>query len=96
MLKEYKSDSHHYFEDAKGRRQGEAKSWYTNGQLRFHCFFVDDVCHGEAKWWYEDGTLRYHDFYVNGEVYRDLLENPVENDEEKFLMTLETGGKWLC
>jgi hypothetical protein len=95
FILEIKRDRYHYFVDDKDRFQGEYKEWYANGQLRFHCFCVDDELHGERKRWDKDGTLISHNFYVGGEVYRDLLENPV-TDEDKFLITSETGGKWLC
>ena len=94
MLTERKTDTLHYFVDAKGRIQGEYKRWWINGNIYEHSFYVDDACHGEAKYWNEDGTLLSHTFWVNGEVYRDLIENPVD-DKDKFLITLETGGKWL-
>jgi antitoxin component YwqK of YwqJK toxin-antitoxin module len=95
MLTETKNDRHHYFEDDEGRRQGEYKSWHKNGNICRHSFYVDDKLHGEYKYWSDDGTIWFHDFYVDGKFYRDLLENPVY-DEDKFLITLETGGKWLC
>ena len=96
MLTEYKTKKFHFFEDAQGRIQGEAKLWWDNGQLREHCFYVDDACHGEAKYWNEDGTLLSHTFWVNGKVYRsNLIKEPVD-DKDKFLITIETGGKWLC
>ena len=94
MLTEYKDDTRHYFIDAQGRYQGEAK-WWDNGNMWGHCFFVDDAYHGERKRWHEDGTLLYHDFWVHGGLYRDLLLSPVDN-KDKFLIALETGGKWLC
>ena len=95
MLTEYKNDFHHYFIDAQCRYQGEAK-WWDNGQIREHFFYVDGKRHGECKVWDEDGTLRRHEFWDNDELYRNLLENPVYDDQEKFMITLETGGKWLC
>jgi antitoxin component YwqK of YwqJK toxin-antitoxin module len=95
MLEEYKSDWYHYFEDDEGRYQGECKRWDENGQLYIHCFWVNGKLHGERKRCFSNGTLMYHDFYVDDEVYRDLLEEPV-TDEEKFMITLETGGEWLC
>jgi antitoxin component YwqK of YwqJK toxin-antitoxin module len=95
MLTETKTDMFHYFKDAQARRQGECKNWYTNGQMTRHCFYVDGELHGECKIWNDDGTLIFHKFFVNGEVYRDFLKEPV-TDEEKFLITLETGGGWLC
>ena len=78
-----------------GRYHGEAKLWwYENGQLRRHCFFVNDEFHGEYKSWRDNGQLSVHCFYVNGDIVRDLIEEPV-TDEDKFLMSLETGAKWL-
>jgi hypothetical protein len=96
MLKETKTDSVHYFVDEEDRYQGEYKSWWSNNKLRDHLLYVDDKLHGECKWWNVDGTLISHAFIVHGEVlYRDLLANPV-TDEDKFLISLETGGGWLC
>jgi antitoxin component YwqK of YwqJK toxin-antitoxin module len=95
MLREYKNDMFHYFYDEDDRWQGECKRWYSNGQLCVHSFYVDGMNHGESKTWNVDGQLYDHCFYVNGEVYRDLLKDPVD-DEEKFMITLETGGGWLC
>ena len=95
MLTEYETDRWHYFLDAKGRFQGEAKWLWDNGNMWEHCFFVDDKYHGERKAWNGDGTLIHHEFYVNDEEYRDILLNPVD-EKDKFLITLETGGKWLC
>jgi hypothetical protein len=96
MLEEFKSDEYHYFKDAQARRQGEYKDLYDNDQLRIHCFYVDDKRHGESKTWNVYGTLLYHYLFVHGEVYRDLIKEPVTDDQEKFMITLETGGGWLC
>ena len=95
MLTEYKTDRHHYFLDAQGRFQGEYKSWYVNGTLWEHSFFVNGRLHGERKWWDEDGTLWSHRFYIGGELYRDIIEEPVD-DKDKFVIAIETGGKWIC
>ena len=60
-------------------------------------YFEDDQGRkqGEAKWlWHSDGKLHSHKFYVNDEVYRDLIENPVD-EKDKFIISLETGGKWI-
>jgi antitoxin component YwqK of YwqJK toxin-antitoxin module len=65
-LTEFKSDAEHYFIDENGQKQGEYKSWYSNGQLREHGFFVDGKLHGEFKWWHENGHLYTHCFYVDG------------------------------
>ena len=95
MLTERKTDTLHYFVDAKGRIQGEYKRWWINGNIYEHSFYVDDELHGESKWWRRDGTLMSHEFYVNGELYRDIIENPVD-EKDKFIIALETGAKWLC
>ena len=96
MLTEVKDDRRHYFEDDQGRRQGEYKSWHVNGNMWMYSFYVDGKLHGERKAWNGDGTLVSHTFWVNGKVYRsNLIVDPVD-DKDKFVITLETGGKWLC
>jgi antitoxin component YwqK of YwqJK toxin-antitoxin module len=64
-LKEIKTKYQHYFEDESGKKQGEYKAWYSDGQLREHCYYVDDNRHGEFKWWYSDGQLATHCYYVD-------------------------------
>ena len=95
MLTEVKDDRRHYFEDAESRLQGEGKWWWGNGNMWMHSFYVDDMIHGERKIWNEDGTLWSHRFYIDGEVYRDLIKEPVDY-KDKFVIALETGGKWIC
>jgi len=94
-LRERKNEYYHYFKDSKGRYQGVHKSWYDNGQLRVHKQYLNDKLHGEYKWWDKDGELIHHEFWVKGKFYRDLIAKPVCSDEEKFLIALETGAKWL-
>jgi antitoxin component YwqK of YwqJK toxin-antitoxin module len=55
---------------------------------------VNGYLHGESKDWHENGQLREHSLYVNGNNVRDLIKEPV-TEEDKFLMTLECGGKWI-
>ena len=93
-MKLVKKNNCEYWLNDNGQRHGECKLWYDNGQLRVHCFFVNGRFHGEFKWWYENDQIREHRFYVNGDFVRDLIEEPV-TDEDKFLMTLESGGKWI-
>jgi antitoxin component YwqK of YwqJK toxin-antitoxin module len=73
-LKEIKTKTKHYFEDEFGNKHGEYKWWYENGQLRVHCFFVDDKVHGEYKWWYSDGQLREHCYIVDGKQHGEYKE----------------------
>ena len=118
-MKLVKQDDLEYWVNDKGQKHGEYKSWHSEGQLREHSFYVNDVLHGEAKlwhengqlishcfyvngrlhgefkrWWYENGQLGVHCFWVNDEEVRDLIKEPV-TDEDKFLMSLESGGKWI-
>ena len=95
MLTEYKTTLYQYFEDTQGRRQGEYKSWYVNGNMWMYSFYVDGKLHGERKYWDDDGKLHSHKFWVNGKLYRDIIENPVD-EKDKFVIALETGAKWLC
>jgi len=94
-LTEHKDEYGHYFKDSKGRLQGEFKSWWHNGKLRQHNQFLNGDFHGECKVWNEDGELTHHEFWVKGKFHRDLINNPVCSDEEKFLIALETGASWL-
>jgi hypothetical protein len=57
-------------------------------------YWVNDKLHGEAKWWHDSGQLAEHSFWVNGQMVCDLMDNPVD-DQEKFMITLETGAKWF-
>ena len=89
-----KKNNREYWVNDNGLRHGEYKWWHENGQIREHCFYVNHVIHGEYKWWWDDGTLMYHGYWDNGELVSDLIEEPV-TDEDKFLLALEFGGKWL-
>ena len=84
-----------YTIDRDGIFQGEYKSWWPNGSMWGHCFFVNGRYHGERKRWDGHGTLIEHKFWVHDVEYRNLIENPVD-EKDKFLITIETGGKWIC
>jgi len=90
-----KKEYEEYWINDKGQCYGEYKSWWHDGRLREHFFYVNDEIHGERKWWYKSGQLVEHFFYANDEIVRDLLKEPVD-EEDKFLLTLEHGGRWLC
>ena len=90
-----KKDLEEYWIDDDGELHGEYKRWHKNGQLWIHCFCVNDELHGEYKWWNDNGEIRCHEYMSHGEVVRDLLKEPV-TEEDKFMLTLEHGGQWLC
>jgi antitoxin component YwqK of YwqJK toxin-antitoxin module len=73
-LKEIKTKTKHYFEDEFGNKQGEFKSWYSNGQLDIHCFYVDGNRHGEYKSWYSNGQQWAHCYYVDGNIHGECKE----------------------
>jgi antitoxin component YwqK of YwqJK toxin-antitoxin module len=68
-LKEIKTETEHYFEDESGQIQGEYKLWYSNGQLREHCYYVDGQRHGEFKEWYPSGQIWEHCYYVDDNLH---------------------------
>jgi antitoxin component YwqK of YwqJK toxin-antitoxin module len=98
-LKEINTKTKHYFEDENGQKQGEYKSWWSNGQTWVRCFYVDGKQHGEFKSWYSNGQLYSHCFYQNGKMVVDFIKNPAlypSTDEAKTYFALKYGWtKWL-
>jgi len=65
-LTHIKTKEHDYYEDDQGRRQGEFKWYYANGQLWLHCWYKDDEYHGEYKSYHKDGSLWEHTYFEDG------------------------------
>ena len=89
-----KMDGLEYWVNDKGQLHGEYKAWH-NGRLRRHCFFVNDRWHGEDKKWNNTGELFDHSYWSNDKIVRDLIQDPV-GEEDKIKLTLEHGGQWIC
>jgi antitoxin component YwqK of YwqJK toxin-antitoxin module len=54
--------------DAKGRRQGDWRDFYANGQLRYEGQFKNDKCKGVFKYYDEKGNLKAtNEFDKSGE-----------------------------
>ena len=54
--------------DAKGRRQGDWRDFYSNGQLRYEGLFKNDKCKGVFKYYDEQGNLKAtNEFDKSGE-----------------------------
>ena len=54
--------------DGKGRRQGEWRDYYANGQLRYEGRFKNDKCKGVFKYYDEQGNLKAtNEFNKSGE-----------------------------
>jgi len=71
-LREVYNNLEHYFLNKNDVYEGEYKSWYENGQLCEHSFYVDGDLHGEFKSWHENGQLSEHDFYENGDLHGEI------------------------
>lgn len=67
MLKEIKNKATHHFRDENDIAQGEYKTWFDNGDIRMHCFFIDGKVNGEFKMWRKNSQIYEHSFYVNGD-----------------------------
>lgn len=90
-----KEDNEEYWLNDDGRSHGESKSWYDDGQIYVHCFYVEDEWHGGYKRWSRDGKLREHRFYNHGKLIRDFSIFPFTSDEERFELALIHDGRWL-
>jgi antitoxin component YwqK of YwqJK toxin-antitoxin module len=69
MLREIKTNTHHYFVDENNLKQGEYKFYHENGQLSIHTFYQNGKCHGEFKSYYGNGQLWEHAFYLNNNLH---------------------------
>jgi len=49
-----------------GKKDGEYKAWYKNGQLFEHCYYKDGMLEGEYTSWHQDGSPLQHSHYTNG------------------------------
>lgn len=49
-----------------GKREGNKKYWYDNGQLQLHSFWRNDKREGSRKVWYKTGILLEQDFWRDG------------------------------
>ena len=56
------------------KKDGEYKSWHTNGRLQIHCFYENGKKDGEYKFWNNNGKLLYHCFYKDDKVVKDYLK----------------------
>ena len=77
--------SEEYFQ-LNGKKEGEYKSYYDNGQLEMICNYVNNKTEGEYKEYYRSGQLfiicnylndkwdgEYKSYYENGNLYEHLI-----------------------
>jgi len=50
----------------QGEKDGECKSWYTDGTPREFCFYKKGKLYGEKKIWHRNGILKHKSTYING------------------------------
>ena len=63
--------------DGKGRRQGEWRDYYANGQLRYEGRFKNDKCKGLFKYYDEQGNLKAtNEFDKSGEKALNKTYSP--------------------
>jgi len=64
--------------------KGEYKQWWSNGQLWFHCFYIEKgKREGEFKGWWEDGQLYKHCFYNGKGGYKGEYKEWWDNGKLK-------------
>jgi antitoxin component YwqK of YwqJK toxin-antitoxin module len=74
----------------EGMRDGEWKSYYTNGKLKFEGKFIEDNPHGEHIWYWDNGKLRDKGNYIMGRKHGDWITYNI--DGTPFLViTFENG-----
>ena len=63
-----------------GKKEGEYRMWYSNGQLAFQYYYKDGDLEGEYKLWYENGQLWNRMLYKGGQplTTENTLNNPCE------------------
>jgi len=64
----------------QGKKEGEWKTWYENGQLESQGHYIQDQKEGEWKDWQENGQLWSQGQYIHGKMegeWKHWLENGV-------------------
>lgn len=86
MLKQYRgAEIIQCHIDEQGRIQGEYK-WNT-AQLKYRCFYVNNIRHGEYMSCYHTGHICWHCFYVDGkDVSFDKIPYPTTPEERMLFM----------
>ena len=68
-----------------GKKHGEEKRWYENGQLENEVCYANGERHGIEKWWNKNGNLEEEKFYLNG-------KEVAEEDYQCYLLTEQLAG----
>ena len=66
------------YTDRYGKKEGEYKRWYSNGQLWVQLYYKERKLDGESKWWYDNGQLEFQKYYKEGKrdgEFKDWHEN---------------------
>jgi antitoxin component YwqK of YwqJK toxin-antitoxin module len=58
-----------------GKKDGEYKEWwFSNGNLKEECMYVNGKLNGEGKFWYKNGQLCEQNMYLNGNFNGECKE----------------------
>ena len=71
---EFYHDGKEIYYTIDGKKEGECKRQYSNGQLKIHYFYKNDKLDGEYKQWWKTGKLAVHCFYKDGELDGEYKE----------------------
>ena len=79
--------------DSNGVKQGEWKTYYTNGNIRLHTHFKDNQYHGELRYWSVQGILREWIIICNGKIIMDFMQHPEKYPlgEDRTMFSLQLG-----
>ncbi|MGB2127952.1 MAG: toxin-antitoxin system YwqK family antitoxin [Flavicella sp.] len=83
----------------KGRKVGEEKKWYSNGQLESHRFYNDGVKVGIHKGWWPSGlpkfTLEFNTQGAYHGIVKEWFENGTLSKSFHYVNGKEEGGQQL-
>ena len=86
---------YHYFVDENGKKQGEYRDYYMDGELFYHNFTRNGYDYGEIKEFNIDGTLEYH-YLVDGNsirlAYVVSMSEPSTHSEEQLIQIAKERG----
>ena len=56
-----------------GKKTGIWKEWWPNGNVRYECYYLDDLKHGYCEERNQDGEVLYRKLYVHGKRSKDCF-----------------------
>ena len=75
--------------------EGDASSYYSEGQAKSSGKFKNDLRDGKWTWYYPDGEMKLIETYVNGKVSGDIKGYFPDGSVERSLSLLNGEGEFL-